>query len=74
VPLETDVAAGNDAGAPVALDGAGAAADAFRSIADRLVDEIAPAATVESEVDMAGCSARLLEAVEAAFDQADATS
>ena len=33
----------------------------------RLVDEIAPP-TPAAEVDMAGCSARLLDAVAAAFD------
>ena len=67
IPLETAVAAGNDAGNPVALDGDGRAADVFRSIADRLVDEIAPPSNAD-EVDMAGCSARLLDAVAAAFD------
>ena len=52
VPIEASVAAGGDAGTPVALVGDGLAADALRSIARRLVDEIAP------PVDMAGCSAR----------------
>jgi ATP-binding protein involved in chromosome partitioning len=61
VPLEPAVASGGDAGRPVALDGTGAAADAFRAIAARLVDEVAP------PVSMAGCSARLLQAVEAAL-------
>ncbi|MGE0877103.1 MAG: Mrp/NBP35 family ATP-binding protein [Acidimicrobiia bacterium] len=66
VPIEPSVAAGGDAGRPVALDGVGPAADAFRSIADKLVGEIAP------PVNMAGCSARLLDAVAAALDQHDA--
>jgi len=66
IPLETAVAAGNDAGQPVAIGGDGAAADAFRSIAQRIADEIAPPPT--EGVDMAGCSARMLDAVAAAFD------
>ncbi len=72
VPLEPSVAAGNDAGAPVSLDGQGPAAAAFRDIAARLVDEIAPPETAGAEgIDMAGCSARMLDAVAAAFDAAD---
>jgi ATP-binding protein involved in chromosome partitioning len=60
IPLEPSVAAGGDAGTPVAL-GDGPAAEAFRALARRLVDE-AP------QVDaMAGCSARILERVEAAL-------
>lgn len=65
VPLEPAVATGGDAGQPVAL-GEGRAADAFRSIAERIVTDAAPT------VDMAGCSARLLEAAVAALDAADA--
>jgi len=61
VPLEAAVAAGGDAGTPVVLDGAGPAALAFAAIAERLATEIAP------PVDMAGCSARLLDAVEQAL-------
>ena len=67
VPLEPAVAAGNDEGIPVALDGDGTAAGVFRSIADRISTEIAPPDTAD-DVDMAGCSARLLDAVNAAFD------
>jgi ATP-binding protein involved in chromosome partitioning len=67
VPIEPAVAAGNDAGEPVALDGQGAAAVAFRDIATRLRDEVAPPAG-PSDADMAGCSARMLDAVAAAFD------
>jgi ATP-binding protein involved in chromosome partitioning len=66
IPLEPAVSAGGDAGRPVAL-GDGRAADAFRSIATLLADELAP------PVDMAGCSARLLEAASAALDAADAS-
>ncbi len=57
VPIEPAVAAGNDAGTPVALDPTGAAASAFRTIAARLVELTPPVAVV----DMAGCSARLVE-------------
>jgi ATP-binding protein involved in chromosome partitioning len=67
VPLEPAVAAGNDAGEPVALSGESAAAAVFRSIADRIVDEIAPPDD-GSTVDMWGWSARMLDAVAAAFD------
>jgi ATP-binding protein involved in chromosome partitioning len=73
VPLEPSVAAGNDMGAPVALDGTGAAADTFRAIAREIVERIAPPQQAD-EVDMAGCSARLLDAVAAAFDAEDTSS
>ena len=66
VPLEPAVATGNDAGVPVAIDGTGAAATVFRQIAERIIAEIAPPAT-GSDVDMAGCSARMLDAIETAF-------
>lgn len=61
VPLEPALSAGGDAGAPVALDGTGPAAQALRAIAVRIVTETVP------PVAMAGCSARLLETVEAAL-------
>jgi ATP-binding protein involved in chromosome partitioning len=73
VPLEPAVATGNDSGAPVAIDGEGAAAEVFRAIAARIDTEIAPVDTGDGP-DMAGCSARLLDAVNAAFDAEDATS
>jgi ATP-binding protein involved in chromosome partitioning len=60
IPLEPSVAAGGDSGSPVAL-GNGAAAEAFRALARRLVEEAPPADA------MAGCSARILERVEAAL-------
>jgi ATP-binding protein involved in chromosome partitioning len=72
VPLEASVAAGGDAGEPVALAGTGAAADAFRAIAERILTDIAPPADPDA-VDMAGCSARLFETVNAAFAALDAT-
>jgi ATP-binding protein involved in chromosome partitioning len=65
VPLEPSVSAGGDDGEPVAL-GAGPAAEAFRAIAARIVDEAVPPA------EMAGCSARMLDAAVAALDQLDA--
>ena len=71
VPLEPAVAAGNDAGRPVAVAGDGDAADAFRAIAERIVTEVAPPTSPSDDVDMAGCSARMLDAVAAAFDDAD---
>jgi ATP-binding protein involved in chromosome partitioning len=65
VPLEPSVAAGGDVGMPIAL-GEGPAAEAFRAIAARIVDEAVP------PVAMAGCSARMLEAALGALDAADA--
>ncbi len=74
IPLEPSVAAGNDAGAPVAIEGTGAAADMFRSIAQRIITDIAPPSEPD-DIDMAGCSARLFDCVNAAFvprsDQSD---
>ena len=64
VPIEPAVAAGGDSGQPVALDGTGPAAQAFRAIAHTIVTETVP------PVAMAGCSARLLDAVEAALGPA----
>jgi ATP-binding protein involved in chromosome partitioning len=62
VPLDAAVAAGGDAGLPVAAgEGGGEAAVAFRRIAERLMDEIVP------RVEMAGCSAHMLANVEAAL-------
>lgn len=61
IPIEPSVARGGDAGQPVALT-TGPAAEAFREIASRLVEEHVP------PVDMAGCSARMLDAALAALD------
>ena len=61
------VADGGDHGRPVAL-GEGPAAEAFRSIARVMIDEVVPPA------DLAGCSARLLGAVDAALAAADAAA
>lgn len=67
VPIEPAVAAGGDAGKPVSLDGTGPAAEVFRTIAERIVTDIAPPANV------AGCSARMLSMVEAALGPKNAT-
>lgn len=68
VPLESSVGAGGDAGTPIALDGTGPAADEFRKIARRIVEDIAP------PTNMAGCSARMLSMVAAALDARDQTA
>ena len=60
VPIENSVAEGGDTGEPAVL-GTGPAADALRAIVQVLITEAVP------PVDMAGCSARLLEKVEAAL-------
>ena len=65
IPLDGAVAAGGDAGRPIAL-GDGPAADAYREIVERIVTEAAP------PVDMAGCSARLLADAADALDAAEA--
>ncbi len=65
VPLEPAVASGGDTGEPVAL-GDGPAAEAFRAIAQVILTEAIPPA------EMAGCSARMLEAAVAALDAQDA--
>jgi ATP-binding protein involved in chromosome partitioning len=65
VPLEAAVSAGGDTGQPVAL-GEGPAAEAFREIATRIVDEAVP------PVAMAGCSARMLDAAMRALDEQSA--
>jgi ATP-binding protein involved in chromosome partitioning len=64
VPLEPSVSAGGDEGEPVVL-GTGPAAEAFRSLADRIFDEAVPPS------EMAGCSARMMDAMVAALDKAD---
>jgi ATP-binding protein involved in chromosome partitioning len=65
VPLEPAVSQGADGGTPVVVSGDGPAARAFRAIVDRLVSEVAP------PVDMGGCTARILGAVEAALGSLD---
>ncbi|MDH3753526.1 MAG: Mrp/NBP35 family ATP-binding protein [Acidimicrobiia bacterium] len=65
VPIDASVADGGDNGRPVAL-GEGPAAEAFARIIDTIVDEAVP------PVEMAGCSARMLDAAMAALDALDA--
>jgi len=62
VPLDPAVAAGGDAGSPVVLAGDSPVADAFVAIAKKLVSEVSPV------VEMSGCTARMMERVEAALD------
>ncbi|MGI9031079.1 MAG: P-loop NTPase [Ilumatobacteraceae bacterium] len=69
IPLEPAVSAGGDNGRPVALESgpdAGPAARAFASIAEALDEVVVPPAAVDGP-DMAGCSARMLAAVEVAL-------
>ena len=51
-----------------ALDGRGRAAEVFRDIARRIVDDVAPPA------NMSGCSARMLGLVEQALAAKDASA
>jgi ATP-binding protein involved in chromosome partitioning len=61
VPIESDVSHGSDNGEPVAIDGAGVAAEVFRDIAKKIISQTVPV------TEMAGCSARLLESVAVAL-------
>ncbi len=65
IPIEPLVSAGGDAGQPEVL-GDSPAAQAFRDLAEHLVTEAIPPA------ELAGCSARMLEAAVAALDAEDA--
>jgi ATP-binding protein involved in chromosome partitioning len=60
IPLDPAMSAAGDAGDPVALH-EGALAEAFAGIAERILSDIAP------PVQMAGCTARMLERVEEAL-------
>jgi ATP-binding protein involved in chromosome partitioning len=60
IPLDPSVAAGGDAGLPAA-SGDSLVAHAFADLADRLVTQAMP------PIEMAGCTARLLETVETAL-------
>ncbi len=73
IPIEPAVAAGGDTGQPIAIEGEGVAADVFRSIAEHISAELAPPVAAD-EIDMAGCSARLFDSVNKAFDELDAQS
>ena len=61
IPIESAVSEGGDRGQPASL-GSGPAADQFRAIAAAIAEEHVP------PVEMAGCSARMLDAVTAALD------
>ncbi len=63
VPLEGSVAAAGDAGVPVVL-GDGPAAEAYAAIAERIVTEAIP------PIEIASCTAHLLEHMEAALGPA----
>ena len=65
VPLDPAVAEGSDVGEPAVL-GASVAAKELKSVALALSEEHVP------PVEMAGCSARMLEAAAAALDAVDA--
>jgi ATP-binding protein involved in chromosome partitioning len=60
IPLEAGIVESGDTGQPAVL-GTGPAADAYRKLVRRLLDEAAP------PLDMGGCSARLLDSIEAAL-------
>ena len=60
IPIDADVAAGGDAGEPTVL-GTGPAAEALQAIVDTIVEEAVP------PLEMAGCSARILEAAQASI-------
>ncbi|HEX4979864.1 MAG TPA: P-loop NTPase [Acidimicrobiales bacterium] len=62
IPLDAAVAAGGDAGEPAALTAGRPVADAFASVADRITTDAMPVLAAST---MAGCTARLLDAVEA---------
>ncbi|MGA0812959.1 MAG: Mrp/NBP35 family ATP-binding protein [Ilumatobacteraceae bacterium] len=68
VPLEPALASGGDNGDPVVLSGQGPAAVALRDLVTQIAEQVAPPR--DSDVDMSGCSARLLDAVAAALDGA----
>jgi len=64
VPIEPGVSEGGDTGEPAAL-GTGDAAEVIRSIATAIAEELVP------PIEMAGCSARMLDAAVAALDELD---
>lgn len=64
VPIEPIVSAGGDTGEPAVLGGS-IAADVLRGIATAIAEEYVP------PIEMAGCSARMLDAAMAALDELD---
>jgi len=71
IPMEAALAAGGDDGEPVVVSGDGPAAMALRDVVERIRTDVAPVRNSDDAVDMSGCSARLLDAVNAALDAAD---
>ena len=67
IPLEPALSSGGDNGDPVVLRSEGSAASALRYLVSQIVEQVAPPR--DSDVDMSGCSTRLLEAVAAALDE-----
>jgi ATP-binding protein involved in chromosome partitioning len=63
IPIESDVSHGSDNGEPVAIAGAGLAAEVFRDIAKKIISQTVPVN------EMAGCSARMLESVALALGE-----
>jgi ATP-binding protein involved in chromosome partitioning len=81
IPLEPAIGAGGDTGRPIVLAAAAGddpdaspAAMAFIAIAERLATDIAPPREVLDDQAMAGCSARMLDAVDVAFKKLDSDS
>ena len=63
IPIENAVSHGSDNGEPVAIAGAGVAAEVFRDIAKKIISQTVPG------TEMAGCSARMLESVALALGE-----
>jgi hypothetical protein len=63
--LHPDLSAGGDAGTPVALEEGGELSGVFGELARVIAEDVAPL------VDADGCTARLLERVEAAVAQGE---
>jgi ATP-binding protein involved in chromosome partitioning len=66
IPLHPDLAAGGDAGVPVALAEDAELGSVFAEMARVIAEDVAPLIKAE------GCTARMLERVEAAVAQGDA--
>ena len=66
IPLEPQLAAVAPRGEPVVINGDGPSAEVLRALVERIAEEVAPARA--DDIDMSGCSARLLDAVAAALD------
>jgi ATP-binding protein involved in chromosome partitioning len=72
IPLEPAVSAGGDAGRPIVLSEPGSAAGrAFRDVAATITTELIPPI---DDTAMAGCTARMFEAIEERFAALDAAA